>query len=79
MKLPKIHFESKEIKIPLSEELRSPRLKKEKGKYQVTGSGEDSPVTHTLLLPRKDRRQTMGPQSPPPPAFMDTIQDFKRI
>lgn len=55
MKLPKIHFESTEIKIPLSEELRSPQLKKERGEYQVTGSREDSPVTHTA--PAKEGSQ----------------------
>lgn len=77
MKLPKIHFESKEIKIPLSEELRSPKLKKEANIKLLVA--EKTAPSHTLLLPRKDLRQTMGPQSLPPPAFMDTIQDFERM
>jgi len=61
MKLPKIHFESKETKIPLAKGLGSPKL--EKAANTRLRAAENIAQSHSLLLPRKYFRQTMEPQA----------------
>lgn len=77
MKLPKIHFESKETKIPLAKGLRSPKLNKAVNtRLRVA---ENIAPSHSLLLPRKYLKQTMEPQSLHIPGFTEKNHDFKKI
>lgn len=70
MKLPEIHFDSKETKILLAKGLRSPKLEK---------TGYIQQRRELQYAPRKYLRQIVELQLLYIPVFMDKINHFKKI
>lgn len=72
MKLPKIHFESKETKSPLAKGPRNPKLKK-----AAKTCSKDCPIildASAKEIPQSDSRTSVITH----PVFMDKIHNFKK-